>query len=68
MGDSTLTLRQLHWDFSIVSSLNFTLILLLVLRISHTAFQSATKRNRLTFRIMCWFTVNQVVIYAKLLA
>ena len=67
MSDS-VTLRQLQWDFSVVSSLNFTLILGLVIRVSHTAFQSATKRNRLTFRIMLWFIANQVVIHIKLIS
>ena len=53
------------WDFSIISSLNTGLILLLAVRLCHIAHQSAMKRNRLTFRKHLWALLNQVVISVK---
>lgn len=46
------------WDFSIISSLNFCTLLLLISRICLTKYQTATKRNRLTFRIFGWLVLN----------
>ena len=53
---------QLEWDFSILSSVNISSIFFVLVRIIHIYFQSATKQNRLTFKILKWFFLNQVII------
>lgn len=53
------------WDFSIIASINFCIFLLLLGRICLTKYQSATKRNRLTFRIFGWLIANQIVVQLK---
>lgn len=53
------------WDFSIVTSVNLCIILLLTVRLCHLRHQSALKRNKLTFGLHQWFIFNQIVVQLK---
>ena len=59
--------NEVLWDFSLASSVNVTLILAIAIRLCQINFQSALRRNRLTFSKHQWAMFNQLVLQTKII-
>ena len=68
LDDSKLTAQEDVWDFAIVSSISLSVLVFLTARTCQIHYQSAFKRNKLTFRINLWWVLTQVVVEVKSLA
>ena len=53
------------WDYSIIVSLNTTVILFFLMRICYFTNLSALNRNKITFKLLLWFFANQVLVQIK---
>ena len=55
---TTEDINDALWDYSTLMGLNTTIILLLLVRVVIISYQSAMKRNRLTYHVHFWFLMN----------